>query len=78
MPHHARHEELWGKDGLYDIVAVLGWNDSPMRKNRGSAIFLHVARPDYAPTQGCVALALPDLRAVLAAGVKELLVLDMR
>ncbi len=78
LPHDARHEELWRKDGLYDIVAVLGWNDRPVQKNRGSAIFLHVARPDYAPTQGCVALSLPDLRAVLAAGVTELLVLEMR
>jgi L,D-peptidoglycan transpeptidase YkuD (ErfK/YbiS/YcfS/YnhG family) len=44
-------------------------------KGRGSAIFLHVARPDGAPTEGCVALALPDLRQVLAAGVTEFEVL---
>jgi L,D-peptidoglycan transpeptidase YkuD (ErfK/YbiS/YcfS/YnhG family) len=74
LPHDARHEELWRADPLYDIVGVLGWNDAPVERGRGSAIFLHVARPDYAPTEGCVALALRDLQRVLAAGVTELLV----
>lgn len=69
LPHPARHEELWRRDGLYDIVGVLGWNDAPVQRARGSAIFLHVAAADYAPTEGCVALALPDLQAVLAAGL---------
>jgi L,D-peptidoglycan transpeptidase YkuD (ErfK/YbiS/YcfS/YnhG family) len=74
LPHEARCEELWRPDVLYDVVAVLGWNDSPVERGRGSAIFLHVARPDYGPTEGCVALALPDLLWVLSAGVTELLV----
>jgi L,D-peptidoglycan transpeptidase YkuD (ErfK/YbiS/YcfS/YnhG family) len=74
LPHDARHEELWRTDGLYDVVGVLGWNDAPVVKGRGSAIFLHVARPDYAPTEGCIALALPDLLRVLTAGVTELMV----
>jgi L,D-peptidoglycan transpeptidase YkuD (ErfK/YbiS/YcfS/YnhG family) len=76
LPHPARHEELWRSDGLYDIVGVLGWNDGvggePIVPGRGSAIFLHLARPDYAPTEGCVALAERDLRAVLAAGLTGL------
>ncbi|HET8996416.1 MAG TPA: L,D-transpeptidase family protein [Acetobacteraceae bacterium] len=75
LPHDARHEELWRRDGLYDVVGVLGWNDAPVVRGRGSAIFLHVARPDYGPTEGCVALALPDLRRVLAMGVTALQVL---
>jgi L,D-peptidoglycan transpeptidase YkuD (ErfK/YbiS/YcfS/YnhG family) len=62
LPHPARHEEMWRRDGLYDLVGVLGWNDDPVRPGRGSAIFLHVARPDWAPTEGCVALALSDLQ----------------
>ena len=53
----------------YDIVGVLGWNDAPVARGRGSAIFLHVARADFAPTEGCIALAQADLRAVLAAGL---------
>jgi L,D-peptidoglycan transpeptidase YkuD (ErfK/YbiS/YcfS/YnhG family) len=75
LPHEARCEELWRPDGLYDVVGVLGWNDAPVTRGHGSAIFLHVARPDYEPTEGCVALALPDLLVVLGAGVTELLVL---
>jgi L,D-peptidoglycan transpeptidase YkuD (ErfK/YbiS/YcfS/YnhG family) len=69
LPHDARHEELWRRDEVYDVLAVLGWNDAPVVRKRGSAIFLHVARPDYAPTEGCVALALPDLSRLLAEGV---------
>jgi L,D-peptidoglycan transpeptidase YkuD (ErfK/YbiS/YcfS/YnhG family) len=75
LPHDARHEELWRQDTVYDVVAVLGWNDQPVVKGRGSAIFLHVARPDYAPTEGCVVLALPDLTRILADGVTALRVL---
>lgn len=67
LPYPASHERLWREDGLYDIVVVLGYNDDPPRAGKGSAIFLHVARPGYAPTEGCVALARPDFEAVLAA-----------
>jgi len=72
LPFAGSHEALWRADGVYDVIAVLGWNDAPVRPGRGSAIFLHVARPDYAPTDGCVALAMPDLLAVLAAGLEGL------
>jgi L,D-peptidoglycan transpeptidase YkuD (ErfK/YbiS/YcfS/YnhG family) len=43
----------------------LGYNDDPVESGRGSAIFLHIAKPDYGPTEGCVALARDDLLAVL-------------
>lgn len=66
LPYAASHERLWRDDRLYDIVVILGYNDAPPIAGKGSAIFLHVARPDYAPTEGCVALALADLEAVLA------------
>ena len=69
LPHPGRHEDLWRQDGIYDLIGVLGWNDDPVQRGRGSAIFLHGARPDLAPTEGCIALALPDLRALLAAGL---------
>jgi len=72
LPHDARHEELWRRDDVYDVIGVLGWNDQPVVKHRGSAIFLHVARPDFAPTEGCVALALPDLVRLLADGLSGL------
>ncbi len=69
LPHPARHEQLWREDGLYDLLGVLGWNDDPVVRGRGSAIFLHVARPDGRPTEGCIALAPDALRLVLAEGL---------
>jgi L,D-peptidoglycan transpeptidase YkuD (ErfK/YbiS/YcfS/YnhG family) len=75
LPHPARHETLWREDGLYDIIGVLGWNTSPITPQRGSAIFLHVATADHAPTAGCIALALPDLRHALAAGLNAIRVI---
>ena len=72
LPYDARHEELWRADGFYDVVGVLGWNDAPVVSGRGSAIFLHVASPDGAPTAGCVALTLPDLLSLLRAGLTAL------
>jgi len=74
-PHSARHETLWRDDALYDIVGVLGWNDDPVQRGRGSAIFLHIARPNLAPTEGCIALTPADLRQLLAAGVTGVQVL---
>ena len=76
LPHDGRHEALWRADSVYDIIGVLGWNDAPVRCGGGSAIFLHVARPDLAPTEGCVAVALPDMRMVLDAGLTAILVLS--
>ena len=74
-PFAASHEALWRDDTLYDIVAELGWNDAPVAPGRGSAIFLHLARPDYGPTEGCIALSRPDLLAILSAGLTALVVL---
>jgi L,D-peptidoglycan transpeptidase YkuD (ErfK/YbiS/YcfS/YnhG family) len=74
LPYGARHEALWRTDTLYDIIGVLDWNTSPVVKARGSAIFLHIATPDYAPTEGCVALAAADLRQCLAAGLSGIVV----
>ncbi len=65
LPYAASHEELWREDGLYDLIVELGYNDDPVVKGKGSAIFLHLAREDYFPTEGCIACALPDLLAML-------------
>lgn len=64
-PHPVSCEQLWREDGVYDLIVPLGYNDDPVISGRGSAIFMHVARPGYEPTQGCVALALPDLLTML-------------
>ena len=66
LPYSAGAENLWRDDDLYDVIVVLGFNDDPVVPDKGSAIFLHVAKPDYSVTQGCVALALPDLLEALA------------
>lgn len=67
LPYAASHEKLWREDHVYDVIVTLGHNDDPPIPGMGSAIFLHVARPDYTGTEGCVALALPDLLELLAA-----------
>ena len=65
-PYPASHERLWRGDHLYDVVVVLGHNDWPRSQGRGSAIFMHLARPDYRPTEGCIAVSLPDMLRILA------------
>jgi L,D-peptidoglycan transpeptidase YkuD (ErfK/YbiS/YcfS/YnhG family) len=65
LPYPASCEALWREDGVYDLVVELGYNDDPVVDGAGSAIFLHLARPDFSPTQGCVALAAADLEALL-------------
>lgn len=57
LPYRASHEEMLRGDGLYDAVIVLDWNITPRRRGRGSAIFLHLARPGFQPTEGCVAVS---------------------
>lgn len=65
LPFAASHEKLWRDDALYDLVAVIGHNDDPPVPERGSAIFLHIAKPDWGPTEGCVALTRDDLLRLL-------------
>jgi L,D-peptidoglycan transpeptidase YkuD (ErfK/YbiS/YcfS/YnhG family) len=65
LPYPASHEEMWLKDGLYDLVVVIGYNTDPVVPGRGSAIFLHVARSDFAPTAGCIAIERQVLAGLL-------------
>lgn len=65
LPHSSSAEKLARRDRLYDVIVVLGHNDAPVVPGLGSAIFMHVARPDYGPTLGCVALDPNDLTFVL-------------
>jgi L,D-peptidoglycan transpeptidase YkuD (ErfK/YbiS/YcfS/YnhG family) len=59
-------DRLTRDDHLYDLILVLGHNDRPRVKGRGSAIFVHLARPGYSPTAGCIALSRHDLLMLLA------------
>jgi len=67
LPFAASHERLWRDDGLYDVLVVIGHNDDPVAPGAGSAIFLHVAEPEFVPTEGCVALTLADLLRLLVS-----------
>ncbi|WP_332303819.1 L,D-transpeptidase family protein [Rhizobium sp. GR12] len=64
-PFAPSHEEMMRKDGLYDVCLVLDWNITSRSRNRGSAIFMHMIRPGYEPTAGCVALHPRDIRRIL-------------
>ena len=66
LPHRATAESMWRDDHLYDVVVIVGYNDEPVIAGLGSAIFIHLARADFSPTAGCVALARPDLIEALA------------
>ena len=67
QPFAGSYEILWRTDTVYDLIVVLGYNDSPVMTGRGSAIFLHIARPDFSPTRGCIALAREALEEILAS-----------
>lgn len=56
LPYPASAEQLWRDDELYDALIVIGYNMEPVVPGAGSAIFLHIATPDFAPTAGCVAV----------------------
>lgn len=57
LPYPASHERMRRADRLYDAVIVLDWNIRPRRRGAGSAIFFHVAKPGFLPTEGCVAVS---------------------
>lgn len=65
LPNSAHHEILWREDEIYNIIVPLGYNDAPAVPGKGSAIFMHLARPGYTPTEGCIALSLADLLEIL-------------
>jgi L,D-peptidoglycan transpeptidase YkuD (ErfK/YbiS/YcfS/YnhG family) len=65
LPFGASHETMRRDDHLYDIVLVLDWNVSSRRAGAGSAIFMHLARPGYLPTEGCIAVAGKDMIRLL-------------
>ena len=66
LPFGASHERLWRDDGLYDVIVVLDYNLERPRPGAGSAIFLHIAAPEFSPTEGCIAVRLADMRRLLA------------
>ena len=65
LPNKFGHEKLYRKDNLYDLILVLNYNVNPIIKNKGSAIFIHIAKKKYEPTAGCIALKQKDLIELL-------------
>jgi L,D-peptidoglycan transpeptidase YkuD (ErfK/YbiS/YcfS/YnhG family) len=56
LPYPAHVEKLWRTDAIYDLLVVIGYNINPTVSGAGSAIFLHIARPSFLPTVGCIAI----------------------
>jgi L,D-peptidoglycan transpeptidase YkuD (ErfK/YbiS/YcfS/YnhG family) len=65
LPYPASAEQMWREDDLYDALVVVGYNMEPVVPGAGSAIFLHMATPDFAPTAGCVAVKRETLLGLL-------------
>ena len=63
FPYNA--EKLYKTNNIYDIILILDFNINPVRKNKGSAIFIHVAQKKYNKTQGCVAVSKRDLKKIV-------------
>ena len=68
-PYPASAERMWRSDNLYDVVVVLSHNRRPRVQGAGSAIFMHVARDGFRPTEGCVALKKSELLVLLSKAV---------
>ncbi len=56
LPYPAHAEPMWLDDAVYDLLVVIGYNTNPVIPGAGSAIFLHIARPDFSSTAGCIAV----------------------
>ena len=65
LPFNFGYEQLFKKENIYDIILVLNFNMNPVKKDKGSAIFIHVAKKNYEKTQGCIAVKKPDLLKIL-------------
>lgn len=65
LPSKYSYEKLYRKDSIYDIIVVLNYNKNPTVKNKGSAIFIHIAKNKYTKTEGCIALKKVHLISIL-------------
>ena len=65
LPSVYNFEKLFKNNNTYDILIVLDYNMNPTIKNKGSAIFIHVAKKNYKKTEGCIALKKNDLLKII-------------
>ena len=61
LPFKKKAEKMWLEDRIYDVLVVIDYNIKPVIKNKGSAIFLHIAKKNYPPTKGCIAINKKDI-----------------
>ena len=65
LPYVYKHEKLFRKENIYDIILVINYNMNPVKKNKGSAIFIHVAKNNFEKTEGCIAIKKLDFKKLL-------------
>ena len=66
FPSKFNAEKFWLKENIYDVVLIINYNMNPVVKQKGSAIFLHIAKKNYAPTKGCIAISKRDMNIVIS------------
>ena len=64
-PFNFKSEKLYRSNNIYDIILVLDFNMHPIKKNKGSAIFIHISNDKYSPTQGCIAIKKKELLKII-------------
>ena len=65
FPFSNKAEKLYLKSNIYDLILVINYNMSPTIKNKGSAIFLHIANKKFSATKGCIAIKKKSLIKIL-------------
>jgi L,D-peptidoglycan transpeptidase YkuD (ErfK/YbiS/YcfS/YnhG family) len=66
IPTKFSYEKMYRKENIYDLILVLNYNTKPVIKNKGSAIFIHVAKKCYKKTKGCIAIKKKNLITLLS------------
>jgi L,D-peptidoglycan transpeptidase YkuD (ErfK/YbiS/YcfS/YnhG family) len=61
FPFNFKAEKFWLNENIYDVIIIINYNVEPIIKKRGSAIFLHIAKKNYKPTRGCIAISKKDM-----------------
>ena len=74
LPFKFNYEKLYRSDSIYDIFFVLDFNTNPIKKNKGSAIFIHIAKKSFSSTKGCVAIKKADIKMLAKKISKNTLV----
>ena len=74
LPSNYSYEKLYRRENVYDIILVLNYNMNPIVKNKGSAIFIHVAKKNYKKTEGCIAIKKVQLLKIVEKLKKDTLV----